>query len=62
MAGPANSPLSRGLPFFVLMTAGTFVLSLFVQTRYDHAVRAPNLRAVGSMFAGPSHIHPVLAG
>jgi hypothetical protein len=34
-----GSPLSRGLPFFVLMSAGTFVLSMFVQTRYDFVVR-----------------------
>lgn len=33
------SPLTKGLPFFVFMAAGTFVLSLFVQQRNDFAVR-----------------------
>lgn len=35
------SPLTKGLPFFVFMAAGTFVLSLFVQQRNDYAVRTP---------------------
>eukprot|EP00892_Ulva_mutabilis_P010328 jgi/Ulvmu1/7668/UM038_0097.1 len=34
-----SSPLTKGVPFFVFMAAGTFVLSLFVQQRNDYADR-----------------------
>lgn len=34
-----QSPLMKGLPFFAFMALGTYTLSLFVQTRYDYAVR-----------------------
>jgi hypothetical protein len=34
-----RSPLAMGVPFFFFMAAGTYSLSLFVQTRYDFVVR-----------------------
>lgn len=38
-----RSPLRGGIPFFAFMALGTYTLSLFVQTRYDYAVRLRQL-------------------
>jgi hypothetical protein len=34
------SPLSQGMPFFVFMGLGTYVLSMYMQIRYDFVVRS----------------------
>jgi Cytochrome c oxidase assembly protein COX16 len=40
-----RSPLAMGVPFFFFMAAGTYALSLFVQTRYDFVVRSSSTLA-----------------
>lgn len=35
----SGSPLYKGLPFFFLLAAGTYTLSLFTQVKYDAVVR-----------------------
>ena len=35
-----KNPFSKGIPFFLFMTFGTYTLALFIQTRHDIVVRS----------------------